>query len=676
MVDQIQQWLFDLDLIVTYRFVSHELTVPSDVAKQLLYQFYSNPSNANKLKALYFVSGEKTKKGNTTIVCRVVPEDKLARFKSRLSSVTSTHLYSLQKSVPSDSAILFDVDWEEIRELETKNPIDNPFSTNSLSSIECTRISSEVDNLAQAKRLAVENRQQKKSRAIKARASSVKATNQSRADRLEKEKSGSIGKAFGSSKKKAPASSATKSTKSNSASNSTTATATTATATATKKKKQSIGSFFTKRDPNAPKETVPVKIKTDTSQATNAKATSTKKKKLVVKKEKEEKGEKEEKEEDEEEEDSFGDFDMADALKKAAPKKELKRGDSDRMDIDEKEDEVNMEEDEDDSSIEEVRSEEELSSFDEGDILLNKEAAEVEEEVDEYEFEFYLKRVKKRKSKYKRLKTKLRMDSVRLQKEIAAAYDSDDDDSKLKKEDLKKIKERMRQIEESAKILQEERFHQKALQREQQSFKKEQARAAAKKKREEERKEKAAALAKLAPADRPRKKKATKKKVFEIESESDSDDSDEDTKKKKAIRKRQFGAFFSQKSSSTQSAGDGTTGALDQFGVAPVYKTITETIETTNAKGYSVFEDVIKRVIDEEATEKKKLKFLEQKAEEENKKEAKTAVTKRKVSERGEGEGEGDAKEEEAEGPPSKKAKIVPPKKQRTLADFFTVQKK
>ncbi|XP_067008793.2 DNA polymerase delta subunit 3 isoform X2 [Anabrus simplex] len=116
-LQNIEEYIFDEDKIVTYKWLSKTLNVHVNTAKQLLYTFSTEIESNRKpeLQLTYLVGGLlHDGKG-----CRfqVVREDDLLKVKNQFKVVTSEHIYSIHKSKRlSDLNILYGIDC--IRESE------------------------------------------------------------------------------------------------------------------------------------------------------------------------------------------------------------------------------------------------------------------------------------------------------------------------------------------------------------------------------------------------------------------------------------------------------------------------------------------------------------------------------------------------------------------------------
>lgn len=118
---------------VTFKWLSLTLQVHCNTAKQMLYTFLEaerKKKGKDGLTVTYFVSGISRPDENEEQVfkCAVVPEHKLETYKSSLDTVTSCHVYSIQRVELKNSNSLFMTDYEKFKE--------NVFAVNKFSSIQ------------------------------------------------------------------------------------------------------------------------------------------------------------------------------------------------------------------------------------------------------------------------------------------------------------------------------------------------------------------------------------------------------------------------------------------------------------------------------------------------------------------------------------------------------------
>ncbi|VDI79170.1 DNA polymerase delta subunit 3 [Mytilus galloprovincialis] len=124
-LDNLDEWVNDENQIVTFKKLSLELKVHVNKAKQMLYSFVQHQRN-NKdndhLFVTYFVAGlSHPVVGVKTVKCMVVPEENIEAFKSTLSVVTSSHIYSVGRSKVKDDNKLYLADYDLIHKDSTTN---------------------------------------------------------------------------------------------------------------------------------------------------------------------------------------------------------------------------------------------------------------------------------------------------------------------------------------------------------------------------------------------------------------------------------------------------------------------------------------------------------------------------------------------------------------------------
>jgi len=113
--DNLSEWIYDQHKLVTYHYLSVTLGVHINMAKQMLYEFYTEEKKKQKkgkeqkLGAMFLLSGTEARTGDsdellkfTTTLCS---DEKLEEQKSKLKSLYSVHIYSLQSLLPEDDCL-------------------------------------------------------------------------------------------------------------------------------------------------------------------------------------------------------------------------------------------------------------------------------------------------------------------------------------------------------------------------------------------------------------------------------------------------------------------------------------------------------------------------------------------------------------------------------------------
>ncbi|PSN34856.1 DNA polymerase delta subunit 3 [Blattella germanica] len=118
----IEGYIIDENKIVTYKLLSKYLDVNINTAKQLLYSFATQ--QGNKVHSTYLVSGQlKNNNGNSV---QIVREEDLEKIKETFTTVTSEHVYSVQKvKALKDLAVLYSVDAHRKDETEIAKRLGN-----------------------------------------------------------------------------------------------------------------------------------------------------------------------------------------------------------------------------------------------------------------------------------------------------------------------------------------------------------------------------------------------------------------------------------------------------------------------------------------------------------------------------------------------------------------------
>ena len=101
-LDELRSWVFDEHKPVTYRWLSNELSITSNDAKQLLYQFVNQQEtkaapDATPVAVTYVLAGA-PKDALAQHRVQIVRGEHLEKAKASLASVTSLHVFSVQAS--------------------------------------------------------------------------------------------------------------------------------------------------------------------------------------------------------------------------------------------------------------------------------------------------------------------------------------------------------------------------------------------------------------------------------------------------------------------------------------------------------------------------------------------------------------------------------------------------
>ncbi|KFW04581.1 DNA polymerase delta subunit 3, partial [Fulmarus glacialis] len=103
---------------VTYKWLSYTLGVHVNQAKQMLYDYVERKRKENsgaQLHVTYLVAGNLIQNGHTCHKVAVVREDKLEAMKSKLATIASVHVYSIQKALLKDSGPLYNTDYDIVK---------------------------------------------------------------------------------------------------------------------------------------------------------------------------------------------------------------------------------------------------------------------------------------------------------------------------------------------------------------------------------------------------------------------------------------------------------------------------------------------------------------------------------------------------------------------------------
>eukprot|EP00898_Chlorokybus_atmophyticus_P001073 jgi/Chlat1/1967/Chrsp158S02273 len=123
---------------VSYRWLSRELSIPCNLAKQLLYQFAKQ--KGSDVYTSYMLGGW-TKEQDRRHVLQLVDTEHLQDAQSKLEPVTCLHVYSVHPTAPKDSADLWAADYLQTETLFKKLPEeDNCLRDNRFSAVVCQSV--------------------------------------------------------------------------------------------------------------------------------------------------------------------------------------------------------------------------------------------------------------------------------------------------------------------------------------------------------------------------------------------------------------------------------------------------------------------------------------------------------------------------------------------------------
>ncbi|KAM9389996.1 DNA polymerase delta subunit 3 [Phaethornis superciliosus] len=117
-LENIDEFVTDQNRIVTYKWLSYTLGVHVNQAKQMLYDYVERKRKENsgaQLHVTYLVAGNLTQNGYDCHKVAVVREDQLEAMKSKLTTIASVHVYSIQKALLKDSSPLYNTDYDIVK---------------------------------------------------------------------------------------------------------------------------------------------------------------------------------------------------------------------------------------------------------------------------------------------------------------------------------------------------------------------------------------------------------------------------------------------------------------------------------------------------------------------------------------------------------------------------------
>ena len=96
--DNLKEWIYEETKIVTYKWLSKQISVHVNVAKQMLFEFVqSNQNTKSPIEVIYLVAGRIALPPHSIKVCLVKSKD-LSSKEAEFQSITSKHIYAIAKS--------------------------------------------------------------------------------------------------------------------------------------------------------------------------------------------------------------------------------------------------------------------------------------------------------------------------------------------------------------------------------------------------------------------------------------------------------------------------------------------------------------------------------------------------------------------------------------------------
>ncbi|KOX81364.1 DNA polymerase delta subunit 3 [Melipona quadrifasciata] len=96
-LETVAGYIFDDDKLVTYKWLSKELEVHVNVAKQILWEFWQKYKEKKQFECVFLLMGHLHDDGMRV---EIVKEKNLSTAKEKYSKIISKHVYSLQKTLP------------------------------------------------------------------------------------------------------------------------------------------------------------------------------------------------------------------------------------------------------------------------------------------------------------------------------------------------------------------------------------------------------------------------------------------------------------------------------------------------------------------------------------------------------------------------------------------------
>ena len=140
LLENVGGYVFDEHKAVSYRWLSNELSISSDDAKRVLYEFVQKQERTERtLSATYLLAG-RPKGGGLGHRVMIVAGADLAVAKKTLAVVTSVHVYSVQAGKPQPMQAVSRQLWaadnaQRVRLVAADTPLGAAFRAGSLNSI-------------------------------------------------------------------------------------------------------------------------------------------------------------------------------------------------------------------------------------------------------------------------------------------------------------------------------------------------------------------------------------------------------------------------------------------------------------------------------------------------------------------------------------------------------------
>ena len=98
--ENMNEWVYEETKVVTYKWLSKQISVHVNIAKQMLFEFVqSSQSKKLSLEVVYLLAGRIALPPHSIKVCLVKSKD-LTRKEAEFQSITSKHIYAVSKAQP------------------------------------------------------------------------------------------------------------------------------------------------------------------------------------------------------------------------------------------------------------------------------------------------------------------------------------------------------------------------------------------------------------------------------------------------------------------------------------------------------------------------------------------------------------------------------------------------
>merc|ERR1711962_1459903 len=131
-MDNIDEYLNDECRVVSYKWLSLSFSLDVNKATQVLQNYLDKKNNNENLDVVYFLGGKVTNGTTISFQYKLVKASSLEEAKKSFESVSTCHIYSIQKTCVKDAGVLYSSDVDIVKE--------NLSNLNVCSGIQCSSL--------------------------------------------------------------------------------------------------------------------------------------------------------------------------------------------------------------------------------------------------------------------------------------------------------------------------------------------------------------------------------------------------------------------------------------------------------------------------------------------------------------------------------------------------------